>query len=375
MRPIRASQACNSPVARQFEASVGSHFTIIPAAEGLKRVRFFAKAPDGRIFVTDMYNLTDNKRGAIYILDGLNERSGKFARVIPYMTGLHNPNSVQFYRDASGQDWIYIAETDRLTRRKFTRGEEKPADTNPQTIATFPAYGLDYKYGGWHLTRTIAFSPAGKLYVSVGSSCNSCVEKEKERATVLEMDPDGKYQRVFAKGLRNAVSIKWIGDTLFATNQGSDHLGTARPDETFYALRSGADYGWPYCHSSAGRVFPDPKIKRRSGCRGVPTPYAFFPARSSALGFDHFEEANAPAILKDAFLVSLHGSTNKAIGRGYKIVTMRKGKRPQDFITGFLQRGNIIGRPCDIMKIGPDSFLFSDDNKGIVFLVRRVGRV
>ena len=356
---------------RTVTLNAPADFEIIPAAEGLKRVRFFAKSPDGRIFVTDMYNLTDNKRGAIYILDGWHERSGKFARVIPYMTGLHNPNSVQFYRDAGGQDWIYIAETDRLTRRRFTRGEEKPTDANPQTIATFPSYGLDYKYGGWHLTRTIAFSPSGKLYVSVGSSCNSCVEKEEVRATVLEMDPDGRNQRVFAKGLRNAVSIKWIGDTLFATNQGSDHLGTARPDETFYAMKS-ADYGWPYCHSSKGRIFADPKLKLRTGCGGVPKPFAFFPPRSSALGFDFFGEADAPPAIKDAFLVALHGSTNKSIGRGYKIVTMRKGQRPQDFITGFLQRGTVAGRPCDIMKLGPDSFLFTDDNKGVVYLVRRV---
>jgi glucose/arabinose dehydrogenase len=349
-------------------------FEIIPAAEGLKRVRFFARSPDGRIFVTDMYNLTDNKRGAIYILDGWDEGKGKFTRVISYLTGLHNPNSVQFYRDAAGQDWIYIAETGRLTRRKFSRGEEKPTDTAPQTIATFPDYGLDYKYGGWHLTRTLAFSPNGKLYVSVGSSCNSCVEKEEVRAAVLEMNPDGTGQRVFAKGLRNAVSMKWFRNLLFATNQGSDHLGTARPDETFYALKDGVDYGWPYCHSANGRIFSDPRIKRRSGCRGVAVPYAYFPSRSSALGFDLFDDPDAPPILKDAFLVSLHGSTNKNIGHGYKIVIMRKGQRPQDFITGFLQRGRVVGRPCDIMKLGPDSFLFTDDNKGVIYFVRRKAR-
>src|SRR5688500_18217315 len=181
---------------KTFSLNLHEGFEIIPAAEGLKRVRFFAKSPDGRIFVTDMFNLTDNKRGAIYILDGWDADAGKFARMIPYLTGLRNPNSVQFYRDAGGQEWIYIAETGRLTRRKFTRGEEKPADQNPQTIATFPDYGLSYKYGGWHLTRTIAFSPAGKLYVSVGSSCNPCEEKEKVRATVLEMNPDGSESQI-----------------------------------------------------------------------------------------------------------------------------------------------------------------------------------
>ncbi|HTH51682.1 MAG TPA: hypothetical protein VL501_07100, partial [Pyrinomonadaceae bacterium] len=167
---------------RTVTLNAPEEFEIIPAAEGLKRVRFFAKAPDGRLFVTDMYNLTDNKRGVIYILDGWDPAKGKFNKITPYMSNLRNPNSVQFYRDADGQDWLYIAETDKLTRRKFTAGETEPTDTHPQVLATFPDYGLSYKYGGWHLTRTVAFSPNGKLYVSIGSSCNSCEEKEKVRA-------------------------------------------------------------------------------------------------------------------------------------------------------------------------------------------------
>ena len=356
---------------RKFSLNLPADFEIIPAAEGLKRVRFFAKSPDGRVFVTDMYNLTDNSRGAVYILDGWDDRSGKFASVLPYMTGLKNPNSVQFYKDNTGQDWFYLAETDKPTRRRFTPGEEKPADTNPETLATFPDYGLDYKYGGWHLTRTIAFGANGKLYVSVGSSCNSCEEKEKIRASIIEMNADGSGKREFARGLRNAVGLKWFGNVLFATNQGSDHLGVNRPDETFYAVRSNTDYGWPYCHSNSGRIFPDPKLKRGSGCRGVARPYASFPARSSALGFEYFTHPDTPDILKNAFLVSLHGSTNKDTGSGYKIVIMRKGQRLRDFITGFLQGNKVHGRPCDIMKLDANSFLFTDDHHGVVYHVRR----
>ena len=369
---------------KSFNLNLASGYEIIPAAEGLKRVRFFAKAPDGRMFVTDLYNLADGKRGTVYILDGWNAKTGKFARVIPYMTNLRNPNSVQFYTDASGQDWFYLAETDKLTRRKFTKGETKPTDTNPQTLATFPDYGLSYKYGGWHLTRTIAFSPNGKLYISVGSSCNSCVEKEKVRASVVEMNPDGSEQREIGRGLRNAVGLKWINGNLLATNQGSDHLGLQKPDETFYILiphvdpdarktgfQRGIDYGWPYCHSSGGKIFADPLIKRPEGCKNVVEPYAFFPAHSSALGFDYFNDPDADPQVKDAFLVSLHGSTNKTIGHGYKIVIMRKGEKLQDFMTGFLQGGKVVGRPCDIIKLDANSFLFTDDFTGVVYLVRK----
>jgi len=365
---------------KSFSLNIADGFTVTPAAEGLKRVRFFAKAPDGRIFVTDMYNLTDNKRGVIYILDGWDERTGKFSKVIPYMTGLHNPNSVEFYRDANGQDWIYIAETEKLTRRRFTAGETRPTDMHPQTLATFPDYGLSYKYGGWHLTRTIAFGPDGKLYVSVGSSCNSCVEKERVRASVVVMNPDGTDQREFARGLRNAVGLKWIDDQLWASNQGSDHLGLDKPDETFYLLQRSVgenvadiDYGWPYCHFASGRIIEDPKLKRPSDCKGVPAPYEFFPAHSSALGFEYFG-SDSPAAISNAFLVSLHGSTNKRIGHGYKIVVMRKGERPRDFVTGFLQGGQVVGRPCDIMKLSADAFLFTDDHTGVIYYVRRKGR-
>jgi glucose/arabinose dehydrogenase len=356
---------------KSFSLNLPAEFEISQAAEGFRRVRFFARSPDGRIFVTDMFNLTDNNRGAVYILDEWDPTGGKFGRVIQYMSGLHNPNSLQFHRDGNGQDWLYLAETERLTRRKFTHGEEQPTDLAPQTIAEFPDYGLDYKYGGWHLTRTIAFGRNGKLYVAVGSSCNSCVEKERIRATVIEMDPDGSRQRVFARGLRNAVGLKWIGNYLWATNQGSDHLGTAKPDETFYSLKDGADYGWPYCHSSTGRIFADPKIRRAAGCRDVLRPYAFFPARSSAMGFDLFDDASSPPAIKDAFVVSLHGSTNRAVGRGYKIVVMRRGRRLQDLVTGFLQKGKVVGRPCDIMKLDANSFLFTDDHAGIIYYVRR----
>jgi glucose/arabinose dehydrogenase len=370
-QPKLVAQKVTLKDGKSFSLNLPAEFEIIPAAEGLKRVRFFAKAPDGRVFVTDLYNLTDNKRGAIYILDDWNAETGKFAKVIPYMTGLHNPNSVQFYKDDKGVDWIYIAETNQLTRRRFTAGEEKPSDKKPQTLATFPDYGLSYKYGGWHLTRTIAFSPKGKLYVSVGSSCNSCEEKEKVRASVIEMNPDGTGQRQFARGLRNAVGLKWFGNFLWASNQGSDHLGTNRPDETFYAVKNGADYGWPYCHSANGKIIADPKFKRRSGCRNVTKPYAFFPARSSALGFDFFDNpASSPAI-KDAFLVSFHGSTDKDIGRGYKIAILRKGQKLQDFVTGFLKGQTVNGRPCDIIKLDANSFLFTDDHEGVIYLVRK----
>ncbi|MNG55152.1 hypothetical protein D3C78_34940 [compost metagenome] len=353
-----------------FSLNLPANYEIIPAAEGLKRVRFFAKSPDGRMFITDMHDLTDNKKGIVYILDEWNAETGQFGKIIPYMTGLKNPNSVQFYTDSEGQDWLYLAETHQLTRRKFTQGEIKPT-SKAEVLTTFPDYGLSYKYGGWHLTRTIAVGGNGKIYVSVGSSCNACTEKEKVRATVLEMNPDGSEQKIFAKGLRNAVGLKWIGKFLFATNQGADHLGKNKPDETFYALKRDADYGWASCYSSNGKILADPKFKRATGCKNVPSPYAYFPSHSSALGFDYFDNPNTDDIIKNSFLVALHGSTDATIGHGYKIVIMRKGQKLQTFMDGFLVGKTVYGRPCDIYRIDDQSFYFSDDKGGVIYYVRR----
>jgi glucose/arabinose dehydrogenase len=90
------------------------------------------------------------------------------------------------------------------------------------------------------------------------------------------------------------------------------------------------------------------------------------------MGFDYFDAPETTdEIIKNAFLVSLHGSTNKKIGHGYKIVIMRKGEKLRDFINGFLQGQTVHGRPCDIMRLDADSFLFTDDFGGVVYYVRK----
>ena len=185
------------------------------------------------------------------------QKTGKFARVTPYLQHLRNPNNVAFYTDSSNQTWLYLALTDKLERFRFHAGEKSPSST-PEVLATYPDYGLNYKYGGWHLTRTIAFGEGenkDKLYVTVGSSCNECEEKEEIRATVSVMDPDGKNAEIIGRGLRNAVGLRWVNNTLYGTNMGADHLGDDAPDDTMFALsdttqrdKVSRNYGWPYCY-------------------------------------------------------------------------------------------------------------------------------
>ncbi len=359
---------------KTFDLYLPEGFAISVATQGLKRVRFMAKSPDGRIFVTDMYNKTDNRKGVVYILDGFDPTSKTFKNVTRYLTGLLNPNSIAFYTDQRGVNWFYIALTDRLLRYRYNAGELTPAG-QPEVLATFPDYGLAYKYGGWHLTRTIAFGGNGKLYISVGSSCNACEEKEEVRASILEMDPDGSNQRHFAHGLRNAVGLRWSKGNLFATNMGADHLGDHKPADTMYAVRDGANYGWPYCFQSGPGRYPDSKFNpagRILNCRNVPSAYAAFDAHSSPLGLEYFDTKNGGQ-LEDSFLVALHGSTRRTLNRGYRVVRLPHGNgrstQPEDFITGFLQAGKVYGRPVDVLSFGTDAFLLTDDYAGVVYYV------
>ncbi len=359
---------------KSFDLNLPEGFGISIAVQGLKRVRFMARSPDNRIFVTDMYNLTDNKRGVVYILDDFDPDKREFKKVTKYLTNLRNPNSVAFYTDQAGTNWFYLALTDRLVRYRYEAGSVAPSG-EPEVLATFPDYGLGYKYGGWHLTRTIVVGDHGKIYVSVGSSCNACEEKEEVRATIVEMDADGKNQRYYARGLRNAVGLRWTNGQLWATNMGSDHLGDNRPADTFYSIEGGKNYGWPYCFQAGARVFTDPKFNlgnKKLDCRQVPAAHTPFPAHSSPLGLEYFDSTADPA-LANSFLVALHGSTKRNLRRGYSVVRIEeaKGGVVEDFINGFFDGTRIFGRPADVFSFDKDGFLLTDDYSGVVYYVYR----
>lgn len=421
--------------------SLPARFDINIAARGLGRVRFFAQAPDGRIFVTGMHDISDNRRGSIFILDGWNEQTHTFARVVPYLDRLHNPNSIAFWKDAkTGQSWLYLALTEKLVRYPYHAGDLKP--TGPaETLMRFPDYGLNYKYGGWHLTRTVAVGQVGgvpRIFVSVGSSCNYCQEREVARASILSMDPDGKNARIIAQGMRNGVDVHYLpdvnGGSLFATNMGDDHLGDKLPDDTFFHVDAApgqpVNYGWPACYFAGGTAVhdttplpsvEDPELRAHTdqplrednesvygkqrgvaaagtnlaaggghaaepdpnaelgqppaplkSCESVPRPYAWFAAHSSPLGFAHFSAADSE--IGDSFLVALHGASHPHIGTGYRVVLFTPANRkPKDFITGFLTldhgKATVHGRPCGLLRMGPDAFLLSDDFLGVVYFV------
>jgi glucose/arabinose dehydrogenase len=390
-RPLEQLIPHHLPAAqgRSITLSLPREFNINVALSGLHRVRFFAMAPDGRLFATDMYNRTDNTRGIVYILDGWNPARHTFTHAIPYLQHLRNPNNLAFYTDAHGQQWLYLPLTDRLLRFHYKAGDIAPT-SDPEVLAHYPDYGLNYKYGGWHLTRTVAFGKLNgqdKLFVTVGSSCNACIEKEPIRASMSVMNPDGSDQHIVAKNLRNAVAMQWdsTSNTMYVTNMGDDQLGIHAPEDPFFAISAQQlehavstnqplDYGWPYCYFENGTVHPDPELGNspKADCTAVPPAFTTFQAHSSPLGVVLFPSTDP--LLNNTFLVALHGAGHPRIGTGYKLVHFTTQDRAaQDFLTGFLQRSageaHVLGRPCGIYRTGPDSFLLSDDIQGTIYAI------
>jgi glucose/arabinose dehydrogenase len=355
-----------------FKIKIPETYKISVAAEGLKRPRFFAKSPDGRLFVTDMYDRTDNTKGNIYILENWNDSTKRFEKTTTYMEYLRNPNQVAFHQ-INNQWYIYIAETHQLTYYKYNTGDNKPTGIT-YTIATFPAYGLSYKYGGWHLTRSIAFNN-NKLYVSVGSSCDACIEKEEIRATITEMNPaDGSNKKIIARGIRNAVGIKFINNELWVTNMGRDNRGPDKPEEQLMKIVSGAFYGWPYYYQYKKQIIADPDFKDSVHPKWVKRPPISkwgIKAHSAPLGFEYFT-GFADSLLNNSFITALHGSTSVWRQRGNAVVQMLPNGTYREIVTGFLQgttEDKRFGRPCDVMQWGDKSFFISDDKNGVIYCV------
>jgi glucose/arabinose dehydrogenase len=352
-----------------FNLLIPQGYKISVAAEGLERPRFFAKSPDGRLFVTDMHNISDNKLGRVLVLEDWNDANKKFTTITTYLDSLHNPNQVAFY-SKDDTHFIYVAETGKLSYFPYTSADDLP-NSAPTIIADFPDYGLSYKYGGWHLTRSIAFYN-NKIYVSVGSSCDACVETEEIRATIVEMDPDGMNQKIFARGIRNAVGIEWVKDTLWVTHMGRDNRGPDKPEELMHTVVKDGYYGWPYYYQFNKRILSDTAFTRSPKPawvkKPVLAPYSF-KAHSAPLGFEYVTGFSDPTF-NNSFFVALHGSTSVWRQRGNAIVQVMRNGSYREIVTGFLQgktEDKRFGRPCDIIQWDERSFFISDDKNGVIY--------
>lgn len=342
---------------QQLKLPAGFHIAVFASVPGPRMLAF---TPGGVLLASE------SGEGKIVALPDPNH-SGKVDRVTDVLSGLNEPHGIAFY-----QGKLYVAENDKV--RCYDWDEPNLRATNPRTIADLPT-------GGGHSTRSILFH-SGKMYVSAGSSCNACVEKDPRRATVMEFNSDGSDQKIFAKGLRNAVglAVNPKTDTVWVTVNGRDWLGDDLPPETIYDLGKGnVDAGWPYCYGDrvADVNFTKPGEDR---CSGVIEPKVQMQAHSAPLGLAFYEGSMFPPEYRNNIFVAFHGSWNRSVPTGYKVVRVKLDGNGQpvggaeDFITGWLapnerKKGRWMGRPVGIAFGTDGSMYLSDDAGGVVYRI------
>ena len=262
-------------------------------------------------------------------------------------------------------DQLYIAEDSRVLRVGFDVEIGKIVGT-PETILP------DLPRNGMHWTRTIKKGPDGYFYVSIGASCNVCVETNPWRAGIIRFKP-GEKAELYASGLRNTVGFDWQPGTnaLYGVDNGRDWLGDNLPPEKVNRIKEGGFYGWPYLY---GDNQPDPDFGKEASDRtshAIPPVYAL-PAHVAPLSILFFRHSKM-AKFGDAALVAEHGSWNRSQKIGYQVVALhwREGQITEEpFLTGFLKVGSdVLGRPVDIVE-SPDGMIFiSDDYNGVIWRV------
>jgi glucose/arabinose dehydrogenase len=329
-------------------------------AAGIPNARMLRFTESGDLLVSTP------RSGRVWIVGRDDDGDGRSDSVSPLLEGLDRPHGLDLRAG-----WLYVAEGTAVRRVRFDAGARRTNGALETIVSGLPD-------GENHWTRTVRFGPDDGLYVSVGSSCNVCVEDDPERAAMLRFEPDGTGRRVFASGLRNSVGFDWKPGTgeLYATDNGRDLLGDDIPPCELNRVVDGGFYGWPFAW---GDRVPDPDLgagHEAEIARSLP-PVHGFRAHNAPLGITFVRHPDAPDALRGAALVALHGSWNRTKKDGYEVVSLHWKAdgtiEERSFLGGFLRGDQAIGRPVDVAE-GPDgAYYVSDDYAGAIYRVSPPG--
>ncbi len=380
-RPGATESADNPPrvVPRPRDAwpQAPAGFKVSLYAEGLDRPRLVRVAPNGDVFVAESY------AGRVLVLRGMGT-NGKPEQKEVFASRLNRPFGIAFYPPGPNPEWIYIGDTDAVLRLPYRNGDLK-ARGAPQTIVRLPS-GAGHLGGGGHWTRDIAFSADGKkMFASVGSYSNDDDTdnnaRERNRADILEYNPDGTGERVYANGVRNAVGIAVQPGTgqLWASVNERDELGDNLPPDYITHIEPGGFYGWPWYyigdHPDPRHAGKHPELKGK-----VITPDVLLQPHFASLEMTFYEAQQFPVSYRGNIFAAEHGSWNRGKRTGYEVVRVlvRNGRATgdyEDFVTGFVTPGGEVwGRPVGVAVAKDGSLLISDDGSNSIWRVSYTGR-
>ena len=373
------------------ELAVPPGFHVDAFAANLKGPRKMLLAANGDILVSEPNG------GRISVLHPAPD-GARAARADVYVRGLKQPFGLAFYPNAGHPQWLYVAETNRVTRYPYRTGDVKPRGDAQAVIPLLPN-------GGGHSSRDIAFSPDGaQLFVSVGSASNvadtmskktpteiaawdgdhglgASWDQETERAVVLVFDTAAPGAgKIYATGLRNCVglTVQPASGSLWCTTNERDGLGDDLVPDYSTRIQRGGFYGWPWYYMGSNE---EPRLKGdRPDLRGkVRVPEVPYQAHSASLSLTFYtastgKSAFPASYVGDAF-AAFHGSWNRSLRTGYKLVRVHmKDNQPtgdyEDFLTGFIvDNGDVWGRPVATTELEDGSLLLSDDGGNIIYRI------
>ena len=347
-------------------------FKVEQFASKLDNPRLLRTAPNGDVF------LAESDAGEIKIFRGLTS-DGKPEQTQVFASGLNKPFGIAFYPPGPNPEWVYVGNTDSVVRFPYRNGDLKARGAS-QKLADLPGGGR--LRGGGHWTRDIAFSPDGKkMYVSVGSHSNvddtDNNSVEYHRADILEFNPDGSGERVYASGIRNAVGIAVHPQTgeLWASVNERDGLGENLPPDYITHVQDGGFYGWPWYYMG-GHVDPRHQDKHPDLRARMLNPDVLLQPHNASLEMTFYDAKQFPAQYQGDIFAAEHGSWNKSARTGYEVVRVplhQQGHATgeyEDFLTGFVTKdGKVWGRPVGVAVTKDGSLLVSDDGSNSIWRV------
>jgi glucose/arabinose dehydrogenase len=364
----KSSKVIGWPADKRPVAPAG--FVVTKYADSLNNPRWFYITPNGDVLISESRTNGRTSPNDIILLRDTDHDGKPDLRTV-FMKDLSQPLGMLVMNN-----WFYVGNTDGVWRYPYKAGQASVSGQG-EKILDLPAGGYNN-----HWTRNLLAGIDGKkIYVSVGSGSNNGengMENEKRRACILEINPDGSGERIFADGIRNPVGMAWepVTKKLWTAVNERDHLGDELVPDYLTSVQEGGFYGWPYAYFGA---VEDPRMKgqRADLVAKTITPDVSLGAHTASLGLAFYTAKKFPKKYQGGAFVGQHGSWNRSQFSGYKVVFIpfdKNGKpgRPEDFLTGFIANestNEVYGRPVGVQVLADGSMLVADDAANTIWRV------
>ena len=294
-----------------------------------------------------------------------NENGGTTKSV--FLKGLHSPIGMALV----GND-LYVANTDAIMRFAYAEGATQISEPGVK-VADLPGGPINHHW----VKNVIASRDGTRLFATVGSNSNAGengLDKEENRAAILEIDPASGKSRVFASGMRNPNGLAFEPQTgaLWTVVNERDELGSDLVPDYLTSVKEGAFYGWPFSYWGQhvdARVPANPQMVAKA----IAPDYALG-NHVAPLGLTFYQGSLLPQQFRGGAFIGEHGSWNRKPRSGYKVVFVpfadgRPAGLPVDILTGFVRDDKARGRPVGVAIDKQGALLVADDVGNTVWRV------